>query len=352
MKICFMVSAMNSGGAERVVSILANNMSKNHDVTILMISVSKKDTFYQLDKNVALVPLLKTNKKPNYFKKARLIRKFISSLNPDVVISFLPHVCIYSYFAIRNLKIPLILSERNDPNHYSFIYKILLKYVFKRSSYCIFQTQDARDWYSIKNDKCSIIYNPVKLNYLPKENVILKRKENIICVARLNIQKNIPFLLDCFNLFLKTYPNYILNIYGKGNEEINIKNKINELNLENKVVLKGADPNWHLNEYDAGCYVLSSNFEGMPNSLIEAAILAIPCVATNCPIGGSKEIANICDNVNLVSVNNKKEMVDAMIEAINLKTTFKGIPKQFDEKYITNQWIDVILNVINKNNQK
>ena len=90
----------------------------------------------------------------------------------------------------------------------------------------------------------------------------------------------------------------------------------------------------------------------MPNSLIEAAVLGIPCVATDCPIGGSKEISNICDNVNLVRVNNKQEMVDAMIKAIKLKTTFKGIPKQFDEKYITNQWMEVILDVINKNNNQ
>ena len=108
MRIVLTVSAMGSGGAERVVSLLSDEFCKlGHEVTILMISTSEKKSFYSLNPNVNLVPLLSgVKKRTRFLSRVRIMRKYFLEVHPDIVISFLKHVCIYTYFTLRNTTIP------------------------------------------------------------------------------------------------------------------------------------------------------------------------------------------------------------------------------------------------------
>ena len=345
MKIVFAVSEMGAGGAERVVSSLANEMVKyDHSITILMVAHNKKESFYKLDENINLVPLLvgTNNRKCRFFKRVKLLKEYFFKNEPDIVISFLPHVCVYTYFALKNTNIPFILSERNDPHQYNIFYKVLLRKAFNKANGCVFQTHDAMKWYRHNKVKSTdrIIFNPVNLTYTPKIGESLVRKKNVLFVGRIDPQKNYNLLLHSFALFAKRNPEYVLDIYGDGPDKEKMFKLIKKLNLTDKVIYHGKSTNWQEQEYNSGVFVSTSLFEGMPNSLIEAASLGIPCVATDCHIGGSKEIAPYFAN-NFLLVNSKssyKEFSFAIEKIIKIKSSFNGVPNQFNIKFLITEW--------------
>ena len=352
MRIVLTVSAMGSGGAERVVSLLSDEFCKlGHEVTILMISTSEKKSFYSLNPNVNLVPLLSgVKKRTRFLSRVRIMRKNFLEVRPDIVISFLNHVCIYTYFALRNTTIPYILSERNDPNQYSFLYRQLLKRAFSNASGCVFQTNDAMKWYRKKRVKATdrVIYNPVNLSFIPENLTDVKRKKNVLFVGRLVKQKNIALLLNSFKLFSMHHDDYFLDVYGDGPEKHDFFKQAKELGIENKIIYHGIKADWHGIEYNSSLFVLTSLFEGMPNSLLEAASLNIPCLSTDCPIGGSRELSSIFDNILLVENNcTPEQFYYKMEEAILYNKPFQGIKKEMQLSSISNNWIDLFEDVIN-----
>ena len=342
MKICFAVSAMNSGGAERVVSSVINNLSKRADLDIylLLVSTDKAQSFYKISDSVHICPLLSKESGHGVFSRLRLLKKWFVKIKPDVVIAFLPHICIYTYFALIGTGIPLVVSERNDPNSYSLLVKCLLRYVFKRADFRVFQTKSAQKWYRTV-DKCNVIYNPVNLSFLPNEGVFCKRKKVFLSVARFDPQKNFPLLLEAFSKFRQNHDGYCLHLYGCEDMDKNLHKLISKFGLEESVKIMGKDSNWQSKEFDSSCFISSSDFEGMSNSLLEAAALGIPCVATDCPIGGSKEISEVFPNVQLIPVGNCQMMEKAMEESLNRRSCFQGIPKEFELNSISSRWLEV-----------
>ena len=144
MKIIFVCDTMGSGGAERVISTLSNGfVNRGHNVGIVMLSREATKPFYELDKNIH-VKFLKEEyeKKLNFFKKARILKNYIFKNKPDIVISFLSYVCIYTWWALRHSKIPYIVSERNDPNSRSKLKQLLLNKSFKKAAGCVFDVDD------------------------------------------------------------------------------------------------------------------------------------------------------------------------------------------------------------------
>lgn len=351
MKIVFVCDTMGSGGAERVISTLSNEFVRlNHDVTIIMASHHLKESFYQLSDDVKLLPLLKEqNNRPRFFKRAKLLKTAIIAEQPDIVISFLSHICIYTWFALKNTKIPYVVSERNDPNQYSSLQKFLLKKTFKKATGCVFQTADALLWYgkSVSN-KSTIIHNPVNLTYRPDAE-ISKRKKEIIAVGRLWEQKNYFFLIDAFKDFSTKHEEFVLKIYGDGPLKNEINECINQKGLQNKVLLCSKSTNWHKEEFDAKMFVLPSKYEGMPNSLEEALCLGIPSVSTNCPIGGPKELKNMFPNL-LVLVDSQKaeDFAKGMEECLSIENNKSDIPNCLSVGFIVEKWLEFFRKVLNK----
>lgn len=338
---------MESGGAERVVSLLSNEMSKlGHEITILMVSSNIKKSFYKLDSAINLVPLLKTERKDSrFFKRIKTLKKYILESSPDVVVAFLPHICIYTYLALKKTKVPFILSERNDPNQYNFIYKFLLRRSFKKADGCVFQTHNALLWYRKQKEKKTdrIIFNPVNISFVPKNSGIINRKENVLFVGRFDSQKNYNLLLDAFSVFLKKHPSYLLDVYGDGPDRQTFLDRAKTLNINNNIILHGRVLNWQELEFNSGVFVSTSLYEGMPNSLLEAASLSIPCVATDCPIGGSRELSNHFKNILLINTNcSARDFSNKMEEAITMKTTFSGVDEFVGVETISNKWINLI----------
>ena len=346
MKICFILSGIYAGGAEKVVISLANHLSQNkHKITIVLISSDTEKTFHKVNSNVEIIPLQRI-KKCRYINKIKLLRATLVNLQPDIVVSFLHHVCIYSYLALRKTNIPLVCSERNDPHKYNFIIKILLKYIFKRINGCVFQTQDAMSWYFHKSHKNSniVINNPVVLTTeLPSS---FNRTNNVVFVGRLSKQKNYKLLIKSFRYFSLAQNNYNLHIFGDGPGKKFIKNYSEKYGISTKIHFYGNDPKWQTITKNSNLFVSTSLYEGMPNSLAEAASLGMNCVATNCPIGGSKTLSMSYPNIHLSNSYSPKFFANIMETASKNNHILPGIHKEYTIENVTERWIDYLSKII------
>lgn len=352
MKICFCIDSLNGGGAERVVATLSNQLVQmGHQIDVMMIAKKEKDSFYKLDTNVKLHALCEgINRKISIFKRIKILRYFFKKNRPQVIISFLPHSNIFVTFATRGLDILHIVSERNNPylNPQNKILRVLKKIAFLKAHGCVFQTCDARDFYPKKiKDKSAIIFNPVSIELKDETDVF--RRNYILSVGRLTKQKNFPLLLKSFAEFHNKFTDYKLLIYGNGEERTVLEDITNRLNISENVEFKGHAPCWHKEAYDAKMFVLSSDYEGMPNALIEAMVLGIPCISTDCPIGGPRELIRDGENGYLTTVGDVGELSARMIEiansesiAVKFSMANENLKEQLSAENISKQWLEFI----------
>lgn len=105
------------------------------------------------------------------------------------------------------------------------------------------------------------------------------------CTARFNNQKNIPFAIDVFEKIAQKNPDSILMLIGDGELRPMIIAKINQLNLQDKVIMTGVVSNVYEYEQAMDIYLMPSLFEGLPLSVVEAQISGLRCyVSTGVPI--------------------------------------------------------------------
>ncbi len=300
MKILFHINSMGHGGAERVVSILSKNFAnQGHEVIVATQWQSQRE--YPLAPNIKRVSVGLTaqdEKKSRLYKAgSRLfrLRKCIKNEKPDLVISFCCKANFRSAFSLLGMKVPLLVSVRNNPVEDYAQNKLATWYMEKKAAGCVFQTSEAKAYFSKKfQEKSKIIFNPLSDIYytkeeIEKENQPIVRKQEIVSVGRITAQKNQLLLLKAFASISDKYPNYILKLYGTvENQDIyeDMLTFIKQHEIQARVKFMGNTDDIPNEIRSAAMFVLSSDYEGMPNALIEAMVLGIPCISTDCPCGG------------------------------------------------------------------
>lgn len=310
MKIIFVISAMNGGGAERVLATLANcYVQQGDEVTILM--VAGDESAYLLDEKVNILSIGQPSHGNPLVQVKRLwvMRKYFKQHNDSVIVSFGTEINLFTILSSLGLKNKAIVSERNDPNQCS--YRKIRDVVYSLCKGFVFQTEDAKKCFSDKVQKNSVVIpNPIRKQLpMPFEG---KREKKIAAVGRLEPQKNHALLLKAFAEFYKSYPEWELHIFGKGKLEQTLKQQAQELGIENHLVFKGFRSDILETIRDYGMYVLSSDYEGISNSLMEAMALGLPCISTDCPIGGSALCIKDGENGLLVPVGDTVALQKAM----------------------------------------
>lgn len=353
MKILFCLGSMGNGGAERVVSNLSNYFIENNDVSIVVTKNEKP--YYELNSKINYYMLDENSKSSNFLirtiKRVSLLRKILKKIKPDIIISLLPEPTYRLMIAKSFLKIKTIISVRNDPNveYNSFIKKLLVKFLYTKADGFVFQTIDAQNWFSNKIQRKSVVIpNPINSSFIcdPYEGI---REKSIVNVGRLMEQKNQRLLIESFYEVSKKHDDYILKIYGDGPLKEDLQELINRYKMNDKIILKGKSNNIKDEIYKAGIFVLSSDYEGMPNALMEAMALGIPSISTDCPIGGPKFLINNKENGLLVKVNDKREMIEAINflienndESIRLGKNANRICDELNPSKINNKWEEYI----------
>src|SRR5699024_245151 len=180
----------------------------------------------------------------------------------------------------------------------------------------VFQTEGAKSYFSktIQN-KGIVINNPVFIKY-NDFNLPDKRRKVIVNVGRLHTQKNQTLLINAFKNISNYFPEYKLEIYGEGPLEYKLENQIKALDLTDKVTLKGTTNDLFAEIVDASLFVLSSDYEGMPNALMEAMALGLPCISTNCRPGGASELINDGKNGKITPIGSTEHLSHAMIDVL------------------------------------
>lgn len=348
-RITFVIGGMTRGGAERVISILANQyVSLGWKVDIVMLLLDKVE--YKLDKNIRLINMTcKKNKR--FFQILRWLdsfRKYVVKSEPDIIVSFVARINLIVLFSTIGINRKIVISERNDPamDGRSVIVDFATKVLYKRATRIIFQTERALNYFPKELQKNGVIIpNPISV----QAEALLQCNHKIVSVGRLAPQKNQKMLIDAFSEVSRKYPEYTLWIYGEGELREELEQEIQNKNLQSRVFLPGNTPNIHESIADAEIFVLSSDYEGLSNALLEAMMMGLPCISTDC--AGSDEYIRNGDNGILVPVGDTVKIAEAMIMFIEDKELREKIGKRGKETvkkcerdFVMEQWKNAIEN--------
>lgn len=316
MKIIFIIPDLGSGGAERVVSILANSFV-NYDINVDIMLLQSDKVSYQISNQVNVVyfnmDLLSSPKilackiMRDYFKQQK------KHYGKIVVMPFLDTCLKRALISTAGLDIPVVASERNDPYQkgINLISRFKANIPYLLATRCVFQTPGARDFYcKFVRRKSNVIMNPLMMS----EHIRWKgtKSKRIVSVGRLEPQKNQRLLIDAFCRVSERHPDYVLDIYGEGSLRDELQARINELRLENVIYLRGYSSDIHGILENSTMFVLSSDYEGMSNALIEALAAGMPVITTDHPCGGAKMLVQNNENGILVPINDENAMASAM----------------------------------------
>lgn len=359
MKILFCIDSLRKGGAERVISNLSNAFIKdNLNISILMISKCKIE--YELNPEIELNYLEDEiaknegtiSKIISFFRRTKLMKKKISYLKPDVIVSFLP----YTSFVVLNAigkKIPVIVSIRNDPEteYSSKLYNLFMRMLYPKAKGIVYQTKEAKNYFkNILNVESEIIPNSINPDFIVDKEFEGKRKKEIVSVGRLFDQKNQKLLIDSFIEIKDKIPDYKLIIYGEGYKRNDLEKIIKDNNMNERIILPGNIKNVREKIYDSGLFVLSSEYEGMPNALMEAMCLGLPVISTDCPCGGPRFLIKNNENGILVDVGNKEQLKEAILKIISNEDLAKKISKnaikistELSPEIINRRWKEFII---------
>lgn len=310
MKIFMLVKRLSYSGAYKMFLWVATSLAnRGHEVVIM--------TFMHSDINEVPDNIRWINRddlrNKNFFLKVCAIRKVIHNLEPDISISFLLDANVYNILACLGKNTKSIVCERNDP--FKPGYKVLKfwKPLFYWANGAVYQLPKVAEFYSNIKRNVVVIPNPVKktdVQILPLE----KRKNIIITLGRLDLfQKRQDILIKAFEKFCISFPDYELHIYGDGPDKEKIKNIIKEKGLDYCVFLKGVTKSpLEVCKY-AKIFVLTSDFEGIPNALVEAMSIGLPCISTDCSPGGARLLIEDGKNGFIVPVEGVNDLANKMI---------------------------------------
>jgi len=367
MRIALVIPSMSSGGAERVMSILANFWAARGDEVTLITLGSLDLDFYNLDSRinrVALDVLCKSSTTLDAIKNncIRLIklRKAVHKTRPEVIISFMDSMSVVTLLSTIGMSIPVVVSEHIDPRQKPppGIWNFLRRWTYSLTSAVVVLTSELREVVNefVPEKKLHVIPNPAIP--VPKASDLkppfILPSHFVIAMGRLTPQKGFDFLLDAFALC--THTSWSLVILGEGPDREGLETQIKQLNLGSRVFLPGniSEPAVILRK--SGLFVLSSRFEGFPMALVEAMSCGLPVVSFDCPTGPGDIIRDGYDGV-LVPPGDvgalMKEM-DRMMgdkeERKKLAGCAKEVIDRFSIEKIIGKWDDLLNKVTMQKN--
>lgn len=350
-QITFVIGYLGLGGAERVISVLANEFAKmGKKVNIITLISDKVD--YELDSRINYYNIKSNinNKFLKFIYKCIKLRKLIKELGDTKIISFLFIPILYTVISTLFLKNDIYVSERNNPymEPRTAIKRIIRNISYYFADKVVFQTEDALRYFSKTIQKKGVVIpNPIKED-LP-EIFLGERKKEIIAACRLDKQKNLIMLINACKMLFDDYSEYKLIIYGEGPLRGELQSYINDLKLSEKIILAGFSNEVHSKMRQAYMYVSSSDFEGISNSMLEALAMGVPSVVTDCPIGGARMV--IKNNINgiLVPVGDEERFYKGMKKIIENKELAKSISteaikirNELNANRISKMWLNLL----------
>lgn len=307
--ILFFLPGLTAGGSEHVVTFNANRLAAHgYDVTIASCEGEGSTPYYPCDAGVEIcylgIPVGRAKSGGrlrglrHVLDRARALRRLLRDRRPDLVISFLTRTNVIAVLAAAGLGIPVIVSERNNPQRQAVgrVWQVLRQLTYARAYGLITMTQGALAWFPPALRKRGWVipnmadwqqYKPLHANPSPV----------FVAVGRLTEQKGFDLLLTAFAAVAARHPEWRLRIWGEGPQRPLLERQIAELGLTGRVELPGITPDPGRWIETADAFVLSSRYEGWGLVLGEAMAAGLPCVAFDCPFGPADMITDNVDGL-------------------------------------------------------
>ena len=288
-QLLFLHENVTNGGGEKMFRWLGQNLkAQGYNVHFLFMYDNPEIDIFGLDADCIGLPISTSYLYRNikYFTVGIYkMYRYLKKNDIKYIVSFGTNSFYFLGLFKRFLGIKILVSERADPQFKRFGW--LRKKLFAKADYSVFQTQGARNFFSLNRDeKTEIIPNPVKIP--PFEWNDEKAEDTIVSVGRIDLNhKRQDVLIKAFLLVHQHYPDIKLKIVGNGGDREQLQNIIEKLGLTEFVIMTGQVKNVNAELLSSRIFVLTSEFEGIPNALLEAMALGMPVVSTDCSPGGA-----------------------------------------------------------------
>jgi glycosyltransferase involved in cell wall biosynthesis len=364
MRIAILTHSIGYGGVEKNIAFLSERLLKEGNSVLLVYIKGIIPSYMEKERmafnsTIELLEIEAGHQKG--FRRLSQIKKLINVLSlerVDIIIGFTKFPNFMASWVGKRLKKPVIIAERGDPfRDYdkSFVNKLLLKIICSADG-AVFQTIEASSFYPRKlQDKSQVIPNPIFLTEVPNIAPFENRNKTIVSIGRLdNVQKRYDVMLDAFKVFSAIHGNYELLIYGSGLDEELIKKWIKEKSLEDKARMMGVSKKPIMDMAKEGIFLITSDYEGISNSLLEAMAIGMPVVSTDSTPGGARML--ISDHINgiIVPVGDAKAIANALCEyvenpelALRCGDEAKKVLTDFSKERIFSLWYKYIQKVYN-----
>ena len=330
-KVLYVISRLGGGGAERAAADASRELAREHDVVV--VSFHSGEAYEHGGRHIDLARHF--NSRPSFFEKIQRLfsktaqfRKVLKDERPDFIISYSDNLNIISLLARRTgLKGRYIVNTQIPPSKiytgpYRLVYGTLIRWLYREANAVVALSEgvkrDLVEHFGVPADRIHVIHNPVDVALAESksrepiaEEDLFSGVPTILNVGRLVAQKNQRLLLEAFRRVREVEPSRLV-ILGTGVLEPQLKALTAELGLEDDVVFLG----WRANPFQymarADLFVLSSDFEGFGNVIVEAMACGCPVVSTDCPYGPDEIITSPEVGV-LTPVNDAAALAEAMI---------------------------------------
>lgn len=355
MKLLFLNTNIGYGGASKMIAWVANQCAKNgHSVTFL----TYRDNVIRqpIDDSIKIhhKQLEGGDTRGNIIASIMWLHNYIKDNSFDLGIAFLSPSILRMAFAAKGTKMKVLFSHRSDPYYKTPNNTILSKIIswinewaFKQADAFVFQTEMAKGFYSEKiQNRSYVIPNPIK-PLLRTEVRNGNIRKSFVAIGRLDLkQKRQDIMISAFNIVSSKYPDYYLEIYGDGEDE----EKIRKLAATNpKILLMGKTDDVVSVLQNAYASVLSSDFEGIPNALLESMSIGLPSISTDCSPGGASMLIRNYENGIIVPKGNYVQLAAAMEYMILHPEQAEAMGKRgmevnqlYAEHIISDQWLRII----------
>ena len=369
MKILFVIGSLSGGGAERVLCMLANELTKRR-YEVYIATNTEAPIAYQFCKDIEFKNLYPKERKKydriplfsKLYKTLTLfnkIRKTAKQIQPDVVIPFMTEMNLYVIISLIGTRLKIIASEHNTidlERKANSLLKVITRHFAYRfaDTVTVLTEVDKKSISTYLNNNIVVMQNPLSFEPLKIEEFLetdVVRKNILACgnISRY-YHKGFDNLIIAFSKIAKSCPEWTLDIAGGGDQEsfAYLKELAKNNGVENQVHFLGFCENINVVMKEHKIFVLSSRYEGFGMVLAEAMAMGCACISFNCIAGPGEIIQDGTDGI-LVEDQNLDELADKMLLLINNDDKRKELAKnaissvkRFDIKEIADKWCNLI----------
>jgi glycosyltransferase involved in cell wall biosynthesis len=362
-RLVMVIGGLQAGGAERVISIMANYWADaGWDIHLITLDGSNERPFYWISAAVTHHPLDLSQPLGNPLVgtvrmgwRVHSLRAAIQQVSPDAVLSFNDVTNVITVLATRTLRVPVIVAERSDPHMHLLKnpWCMLRPWAYRRATCVVAQTQHALDYFprAIRL-RGTVIPNPVVTPVaVAGPQPLVGRKglgKVVLGMGRLGKEKGFDYLIQAFADVSTRHPEWILEIWGEGKERGHLESMVSALGFHGRIRLPGVTKYPAAQMRRADLFVLSSRYEGFPNVLCEAMACGLPVISFDCHSGPSTIIRDGVDGV-LCPPTRIEALASAMdrlmsteAERNRLAEAAPQVVQRFGISTIMSQWTELV----------